>query len=323
MLYDVGLTITYDYAASADAGRHLVRLMPADLQGEQRAIAGTLSVEPRPQEWIDRIDFFGNRFTELLFDEPHEEIVFKVQARVDRLGPGSQFDISPPLSMLAQEIAAYRGIDPWSPHHFTGSTLRAPIEHSTADFAKNVVQAGASTFETVSAINSALHRDMTAYAREVTAGAATTFSAVSAVNSALNRYMEFDPEATTVETSPEDAFERRRGVCQDFTHIMIACLRGIGIPAGYVSGYLRTIPPPGAEKLEGADAMHAWVRAWCGHETGWVEFDPTNAMLAGSDHVVVAYGRDYADVAPVKGSLRSAGPHETRHFVDVVPVDPA
>ena len=104
MLYDVGLTITYEYAVPADAGRHLVRLMPADLPGEQRAIAGTLTVAPRPQEWIDRIDFFGNRYTELLFDKPHEEIAFTMQARVDRQGPGSRLDMSPPLAVLAQEI---------------------------------------------------------------------------------------------------------------------------------------------------------------------------------------------------------------------------
>ena len=133
MLYDVGLTITYEYAVPADAGRHLVRLMPADLPGEQRAIAGTLTVAPRPQEWIDRIDFFGNRYTELLFDKPHEEIAFTMQARVDRQGPGSRLDMSPPLAVLAHEIAGYRGLDPWSPHHFTGSTTRVPITRQTTD----------------------------------------------------------------------------------------------------------------------------------------------------------------------------------------------
>jgi transglutaminase-like putative cysteine protease len=133
--------------------------------------------------------------------------------------------------------------------------------------------------------------------------------------------MRFDAKATDADTSPAEAFEKRHGVCQDFSHIMIACLRGTGIPAGYVSGYLRTLPPAGQPRLQGADAMHAWVRAWCGTGMGWVEFDPTNAMMAGLDHVVVARGRDYSDVSPVKGVLRTPGGQTSRQAVDIVPVD--
>ena len=101
---------------------------------------------------------------------------------------------------------------------------------------------------------------------------------------------------------------------------MIACLRGLGVPAGYVSGFLRTTPPEGRERLAGADAMHAWVRAWCGVETGWVDYDPTNAVMPGADHIVVAQGRDYADVAPVRGILRLAAAAVTTQAVDVLPL---
>ena len=291
MLYDILLKIEYDYPDTAEAGRHMVRIMPADLPGEQRAIAATMTVTPKPQEWIDRVDFFGNRFSELLFDQPHDVVSFEAKARVERIAQGSRFDMSPRLAGLTQEIGAYRGVDGWSPHHFTGSSTFAPIEGATTDYAREHVRDGASTMEIVSAINLALNRDM-----------------------------HFDPEATTVDTPMLEAFERRHGVCQDFSHIMIACLRGIGVPAGYVSGYLRTIPPPGRPRLEGADAMHAWVRAWCGSEMGWVEFDPTNATMAGEDHVVIARARDYFDVAPVKGVMRSAGAHTSTQAVDVVPV---
>jgi transglutaminase-like putative cysteine protease len=291
MLYDILLKIEYDYPDTAEAGRHMVRIMPADLPGEQRAIAGTMTVMPRPQEWIDRVDFFGNRYTELLFDQSHDAVSFEAKARVDRVAPGSRFDMSPPLAGLVQEIGAYRGVESWSPHHFTGASTLVPIDGETTDYARDFVRDGASTMEIVSAINLALNRDM-----------------------------NFDPEATTVDTPMLEAFQRRHGVCQDFSHIMIACLRGIGIPAGYVSGYLRTIPPPGRPRLEGADAMHAWVRAWCGGEMGWVEFDPTNATMAGEDHVVIARARDYFDVAPVKGVMRSAGAHTSTQAVDVVPV---
>jgi len=103
----------------------------------------------------------------------------------------------------------------------------------------------------------------------------TAFDVMQTVAQALHRDMRFDAKATTVDTSPDEAFAGRRGVCQDFAHIMIACLRGLGMPAGYVSGFLRTIPPAGKQRLAGADAMHAWVRGWCGSETGWIEFDPT------------------------------------------------
>ncbi len=134
---------------------------------------------------------------------------------------------------------------------------------------------------------------------------------------ALHRDMKFDAKATTVDTPPAEAFARRIGVCQDFAQVMIAGLRGIGIPSGYVSGFLRTVPPPGKARLEGADAMHAWVRAWCG-DAGWVEFDPTNACLVGPDHVVVGYGRDYGDVAPVAGVLRISGKQKSKQAVDVI-----
>ena len=140
---------------------------------------------------------------------------------------------------------------------------------------------------------------------------------------ALNAEMTFDAEATDVDTSPREAFAQRRGVCQDFTHVMIAALRGIGIPAGYASGFLRTFAPPGKPRLEGADAMHAWVQAWVGQDMGWVEFDPTNNQPAGVDYITIGYGRDYSDVAPVRGALRSAGGHESKQAVDVIPLEEA
>ena len=158
----------------------------------------------------------------------------------------------------------------------------------------------------------------TAFAKDLINPQMSTLEVVEAISNGLHGAMQFDVDATTVDTSPEEAFARRHGVCQDFSHVMIACLRGVGIPAGYVSGFLRTTPPPGKPRLEGADAMHAWVRAWCGAETGWVEIDPTNALLVGNDHVVIARGRDYSDVAPVKGVLRTAGSQTTEQAVDVI-----
>ncbi len=178
-----------------------------------------------------------------------------------------------------------------APVHFLSASPRLPLDPAFAVYAQDLVEPGMSTI-----------------------------SAVEAIGKALNRDMRFDAEATTVDTPAIEAFERRHGVCQDFSHIMIACLRSIGIPAGYVSGFLRTIPPEGQERLEGADAMHAWIMAWCGIEIGWIEYDPTNALRVGQDHIVVAHGRDYGDAAPVKGVLRTSGSQSTDHKVDVVPL---
>ena len=127
----------------------------------------------------------------------------------------------------------------------------------------------------------------------------------------------YDTKATQVATPLDQAFTRKSGVCQDFAHIMIAGLRGLGLPAAYVSGYLRTIPAPGQTRLEGADSTHAWVSLWCGPEFGWLDLDPTNAMMVEDDHIVIAIGRDYADVSPVDGVLLGAGKQKLDVSVDV------
>lgn len=291
MLYDVTLEIIYDYASPANSGRHALRLMPATLRGEQTLLSGRISFQPDPSEWEDRIDFFGNAVTDIAYRRSHSQLHFKLQARIDRTATAEEFDISPPLKSLAREIAAIQSLKADKPVHFLTASPRLPLGPAFAVYAEEHVSDGMSTVSAVESIGRALHEDM-----------------------------RFDAGATTVETPPLEAFERRHGVCQDFSHIMIACLRSIGIPAGYVSGFLRTIPPEGQPRLEGADAMHAWVRAWCGVEVGWIEYDPTNAVRVGQDHIVVARGRDYGDASPVKGVLRTAGGQTTSHSVDVVPL---
>jgi transglutaminase-like putative cysteine protease len=146
-------------------------------------------------------------------------------------------------------------------------------------------------------------------------------AAVEALGLALNRDMTFDPKMTTVDTLPEEAFARRVGVCQDYSQIMIGCLRAMGIPASYMSGFLRTEPPPGKKRLQGADAMHAWVCAWAGPGDGWIEYDPTNATFVTTDHISIGRGRDYSDVSPVRGTLKTAGKTTTSQAVDVIPLD--
>jgi transglutaminase-like putative cysteine protease len=293
MLYDVGLRIDYRYERLAAGGRNLLRLIPRDLPGVQSVHFARLETDPTPDERRTILDYFLNPAVHVVHRGGHDGIAFRLAARVERFAAAPVLDISPSLQRLGEEIARYRGLDPEAPHHFLGASHR--------------VRANA---------------EMTAYAIETSAGRGTVFEVALAVAFALHRDMAFDPEATTVDTPPAEAFARRHGVCQDFAQVMIACLRGLGIPAGYVSGFLRTIPPSGEKRLEGADAMHAWVRVWCGVEAGWIELDPTNALVVGTDHIVVARGRDYADVAPVAGVFRTSGGQASEQAVDVVAIGP-
>jgi transglutaminase-like putative cysteine protease len=268
--------------------------MPLTLPGEQRVLAGHLAATPVPGDRLDRIDFFGNAATELSYRAPHSHIAFTVRARVSRTAALPVAAAASPLPRLREEIAAQRSLDAASPVHFLADSPRIRRSAEMTAWARETLEPGMSAFEAVTALGARIHRDFT-----------------------------YDGEATEVDTPPQEAFEHRHGVCQDFSQVMIACLRGIGVPAAYVSGFLRTTPPPGKPRLEGADAMHAWVRAWCGEAMGWVEYDPTNALVVATDHIVVARGRDYGDVAPVKGVMRISGGQEISQAVDVVPLPDA
>jgi len=292
MLYDIRLSIQYAYLAPVAGGRHVLYMTPSQAS-PQRVITSLLDITPAPDERIAKTDFFGNTAVEVAFRAPHAEIAFRLRARVERLATAEAPDLSPALAELADAIAALRSLAPDSPHHFLADSPRV---RANANFK--------------------------AYAQSHIAGAAqSVLTTVEAIGKALDRDMTFDPGSTNVDTPPEEAFAARHGVCQDFTHIMIACLRSVGIPAGYVSGFLRTQPPPGEERLEGADAMHAWVRAWCGPAMGWIEFDPTNGVRVNDQHIAVAHGRDYGDVAPVRGIVRTSGGQASTQAVDVIPLN--
>ncbi|HVK79149.1 MAG TPA: transglutaminase family protein, partial [Verrucomicrobiae bacterium] len=162
-----------------------------------------------------------------------------------------------------------------------------------------------------------------AYAQESFTPGRGVLDAVLELNRRLHKDIAYDTEATDVSTLPEDAFRLRRGVCQDYAHIMISGLRSLGLPAAYVSGFIRTLPPPGQPRREGADSMHAWVNVWLGSAHGWIGLDPTNALVVGEEHVTVAIGRDYADVAPLDGVIVSAGAQRAVDIaVDLAPSTP-
>ena len=164
-----------------------------------------------------------------------------------------------------------------------------------------------------------LDRDIAAYCALDLDPARGCLEAGIALAQRIQRDFAFDGTATLVDTPPHEAFAQRRGVCQDFAQIMISGLRAAGLPAAYASGYIRTIPPPGQARLVGADATHAWVLLWCGPVLGWVGLDPTNGIWMAGDHVVVAVGRDYAEIAPVDGVVLGSGAQSMDVSVDVAP----
>jgi len=291
MQYDLRLAIHYEYDHPVSGGRHLIRVLPLNLDGVQRVVAASLTVSPAPAERSDFSDFFENHVTSIALRKPHEELDVRMSARVTVSRPPPSLDVSPLLPTLADELASLWSLAPGSPHHFLASSGHAGIDEA-----------------------------ITAYARESFPERRSVEAAADHLCHRINADFIYEKGATTVATRAADAFGLKRGVCQDFSHIMIAGLRGLGVPAGYVSGFLRTIPPPGKERLEGADAMHAWVRVWCGRVAGWQEFDPTNGMRAGDDHITVGYGRDYADVAPIVGIVKITGGQAAKQSVDVVPV---
>lgn len=290
MLYDIRLTLSHKYAQPAGNSRHLLRLVPQS-GPSQTLFSHAIETFPIPETRHDRLDFFGTALTSLTHSEPHLRMAVTMTCRVEKRPSPPWHDRAPTLAKLHEQVRACRDLAPQSPVHFLGPSYRLQPDTDIAAFAHDVARPDESVAQTTIRLGEALHQAM-----------------------------RFDAKATTVHTTATQAFAQRSGVCQDFTHIMIIALQSLGIPAGYVSGYLRTLPPPGKPRLVGVDAMHAWVKAWCGVEMGWVEYDPTNAKLAGVDHITVGHGRDYADVCPILGHLRSAGAPKATQTVDVAPV---
>ncbi|WP_279482057.1 transglutaminase family protein [Aureimonas sp. SK2] len=292
MIYDIRLLIAYHYPGLVKDARHILRVEPREDRG-QRVLARRLGVEPAPGELHEEADFFGNRTAHLLLPRPHDELRIELTTRVlvERRAP--RLERTPPPAAIRRLVAGSRDPDGGSPVHFGGAGHLVAPSPAVAAYVAETLDADAP-----------IGLSLLALARRIRAD------------------FRFEAGVSSVGTGVEETFATRRGVCQDFSHMMIAGLRGCGIPAAYASGFLRTEPPPGRPRLEGADAMHAWVEVWTGPDEGWIGFDPTNGCLAGDDHVLVALGRDYADVAPIDGVLITAGPQRHRHAVDMVPVKP-
>ena len=296
MIYSLRHLTTYRYARTVRFARCNLRLRPRDGEG-QRVLESALHVAPEPTHRLERRDFFGLDTLTLTLDEPHREFAVEAVSRVvvERAAPPSESGLA--WERVREAALALPSLGSDAPAHFQFPSQRVPLIPEVTDYARKSFSPGRGALGGAVEL---MHR--------------------------IRDDFRFDAKATTVSTPLAEAFTLRAGVCQDFAHVMIAGLRGLGLPAAYVSGYLRTRPPPGRPRLRGADASHAWVALWCGPdvgEGGWIGLDPTNACIVHDDHIIVARARDYADVAPIDGIVASAGAQKLTVEVDVIPEDEA
>jgi len=291
VIFRVRHLTTYHYSEPVVLSHHAAHLRPRDWPG-QRHHSATLTISPAPEVLRDeRLDYFGNPTTFFTIQEAHDtlevEAGFVVETAPALLLPQSG---GPPWEQVRDGLAEGSGAEMESALDFLFPSTQVPLTGKATEYAEPSFTAGRPLIEAVQDLSRRIHADFA-----------------------------FDPVATMVGTPLAEVFDARRGVCQDFAHVGIACVRAMGLAARYVSGYIRTMPPPGKEKLVGADASHAWlavfVPGW-----GWLDIDPTNNCTAGEDHIVVAWGRDYDDVSPIKGVVLGGGDHRVDVSVDVMEI---
>ncbi|MCX6836504.1 MAG: transglutaminase family protein [Verrucomicrobia bacterium] len=290
MNYRITHRTTYSYSAPVAVSHHAARLRPRDTE-TQHCKEFSLSFDPEPDLFTEHKDSFGNQVSCFSIQKLHGR--FEVTSRsLVALAPVLQPDPAqtPPWEEVAALFRDPVPIDLLDPCQFV---FRSPLlvhEMALRDFALPSFKPGRPILTAAADLCSRIHREFV-----------------------------FDPKATTVSTPLAEVLEKKRGVCQDFAHLAIASLRAMGLPARYISGYLRTHPPVGKPRLVGVDASHAWASCFV-PRFGWVDFDPTNDCFTSLDHITVAYGRDFSDVSPVRGIITGGGHHTVGVGVDVEPL---
>jgi transglutaminase-like putative cysteine protease len=288
-LFEVTHTTVYEYATPVAVAHHLLRLSPR-LLARQLRLSHRIELRPEPAHLSRHTDYFGNEVCYASLTGEHQRL--EITAR-SRMAVGPRFIPDPGETPAWEVVRALcrtdRSKDVMEAHEFTFSSPSVPLDARLRDYALPSFAPGRPLLEAVVDLMGRIHADF-----------------------------RFDPTATTVSTPLLDVLASRRGVCQDFAHLQIGCLRSLGLPARYVSGYLETLPPPGQQKLIGADASHAWVAVHC-PGMGWIDVDPTNDVLPSMRHITLGWGRDYGDVSPVRGVLVGGDPHQLTVGVDVLP----
>ncbi len=287
MRYEVSHVTEYVYSQPVSISHHLLHLTPRPCR-HQETHRSTLVIEPAPAVSEESVDYFGNPTTFMIVQKPHEALTVHAKSLIDvGVPPSPEPSTTMPWDRIAQQV-------------------RADTSKPMLDIAQ---------FLFCSPFTSAGH-DVGAYASSSFLPGRPVLEAVLELTSRISQDFTYDGSATDVSTPVDEVMRLKRGVCQDFAHLQIACLRKLRLPARYVSGYLLTHPPEGQERLVGADASHAWLSIWCpGH--GWVDLDPTNDLIPGDEHITLAWGRDYGDVSPVNGVMVGGGEHEVNVSVDV------
>jgi len=291
MIYKIVHRTTYRYKYPVSVGTHVACLKPRVLPHHQSS-RSELRIQPRPTTRTERVDFFGNLLCFFTIREPHRELVVEARSEV------TIAKNAPPLPELAL---------PWEE-----AVKAIPNDHTPAGL--EAYQFG---FESP---RIRVRPEFADYALQSFTPRRPMPEALLDLTARVHKDFRFDSKVTNVRTPTEEVFKKRRGVCQDFAHLQIACLRSLNLAARYVSGYLRTYPPPGQPRLVGADASHAWVSAYC-PGIGWLDFDPTNNIVPSNGHVTLAWGRDYGDVSPLRGLILGGGAHTLKVGVDMEPVD--
>jgi transglutaminase-like putative cysteine protease len=289
MIHHVVHVTEYLYSERVSTSHHDLHLLPRSTP-TQRCLREELEIAPTPATRRERADDFGNRCTYVEIHEPHNNL---------RVTSRAEVEVEPPAPLPATSAR-------WE-------AVRDAV-HVGADAEARAARAYAFSSPHVPASSEAARE----YALPSFAAGRGVVEAARALTTRINKDFVYDSRATTIATPVDEVLKLRRGVCQDFAHVELACLRALGLPARYVSGYLVTRPPPGKPRLVGADASHAWIAVFV-PTLGWLPLDPTNDLVPGEQHITVAWGRDYSDVTPVRGVIMGGGRHDLWVSVDVSP----
>jgi transglutaminase-like putative cysteine protease len=291
MIYRISHRTTYKYKYPVSAGNHVACLHPRTLP-HHNVTRSELHIQPTPATRTERVDYFGNLLCFFTVQEPHKELVVESRSEVIVESDATRWPKqSPPWEEAARALPNDLSPAALEAYQFGFESPRIRVRPEFAAYALESFTPGRPLAEGLLDLTARIHKDF-----------------------------RFDSKVTTVRTPTEEVFRKRRGVCQDFSHLQIACLRSLNLAARYVSGYLRTYPPPGKPRLVGADASHAWVSVFC-PGVGWLDMDPTNNLVPSNGHVTLAWGRDYGDVSPLRGLILGGGAHTLKVAVDMEPIE--
>lgn len=287
MKYQITHKTIYNYIAPVVQSHHILHLSPRTVP-HQNIISHTLIIDPAPASRIDFIDYNQNPTANVTIEQDHSTLQFHAQSQIEIISTPPKITTSPAWEAIANTAAALGDLEILP---YTCWSRLTPPSKEILDYCYQSFAPGRPIHEAALDLTARIFKEFT-----------------------------FDNAATDISTPISEVLKMKRGVCQDFAHLQIACMRALRLPTRYVSGYLLTRPPEGMPKLAGTDASHAWISLWCGESLGWVDFDPTNNMIPYNEHITFAYGMDYDDVSPISGVLIGGGNQQVTVAVDVIPL---